>query len=123
MAQTGSTERQRYWRELIGRQRSSGRSIAAFCRETGVSVASFYEWKRKLRQQKPSARPSGKRTSFAPVQIMPAQTASSMDLDGRVEVILPEGVVLRIAAGCEERTLQVVWTVLATSLTKGADGC
>jgi len=123
MAQTGNTERKRYWRELVERQRASGRSIGAFCRETGVSVASFYEWKRKLRRRTPSARPSVKRTAFAPVQILPAQTASSMDLDGRVEVVLPDGVVLRVAAGCEERTLQVVWTVLATSLTKELDGC
>lgn len=116
MAQTGNTERKYYWRELIERQRSSGRSIAAFCRESGVSVASFYEWKRKLRRQTPSARPSVKRTSFAPVQIMAAQTTSSMVLDGRVEVVLPDGVVLRVAAGCEERTLEVILTALATSL-------
>lgn len=123
MAQTGNTERKRYWRELIGRQRASGQSIAAFCRETGVSVASFYEWKRKLRRRTPSARPSVKRTAFAPVQILPEQTASSMDWDGRVEVVLPDGVVLRVAAGCEERTLEVILTALAVSLTKGADGC
>lgn len=123
MAQAGNAERKRYWRDLIGRQRSSGQSIAAFCRETGVSAVSFHEWKRKLRRQTLSAHAEAEKTVFAPVQIMPEQTASSMVLGGRIEVVLPDGVVLRIAADCDERTLQVVWTVLGASRAKGPDRC
>jgi hypothetical protein len=46
-----------------------------------------------------------------------------MVLGGRIEVVLPDGVVLRIAADCDERTLQAVWTVLGVSRTKGSDRC
>ena len=123
MAQAGNGERKRYWRDLIGRQRSSGQSIAAFCREAGVSAVSFHEWKRKLRRQTLSAHAEAEKTIFAPVQIMPEQMASSMVLGGRIEVVLPDGVVLRIAADCDERTLQAVWTVLGVSRAKGPDRC
>lgn len=36
------------WRQRMERQRASGLSIVAFCREEGVSLATFHAWKRKL---------------------------------------------------------------------------
>ena len=36
------------WRQRMERQRASGLTIVAFCREDGVSQASFHAWKRKL---------------------------------------------------------------------------
>jgi len=40
------------WRQRMERQRASGLSIVAFCREEGVSQASFHTWKRKLHDSK-----------------------------------------------------------------------
>jgi len=37
------------WRQRVERQRTSGLSIAEFCRREGVSAVSFHTWKRKLR--------------------------------------------------------------------------
>jgi hypothetical protein len=39
------------WRALIEQQRVSGQSIKAFCAEHGLGEASFYAWRRHLRQQ------------------------------------------------------------------------
>jgi len=39
------------WRERLERQRKSGLSIAAFCRQEGVSSDTFHTWRRKLRGQ------------------------------------------------------------------------
>ena len=36
------------WREVIGSQRSSDLSVAAFCRRYGIPVSSFYAGKRKV---------------------------------------------------------------------------
>jgi len=36
------------WRQRMERQRASKMTVAAFCREEGVSQATFYAWKRKL---------------------------------------------------------------------------
>ncbi|MBP7712783.1 MAG: transposase [Gammaproteobacteria bacterium] len=35
-------------RELLARQRQSGLSVAAFCRERSLSSESFYRWRREL---------------------------------------------------------------------------
>ena len=51
MAKNGGQERQRFWRNLIGRQPASGLSIARFCKQAGVSANSFFVWKRRLRSQ------------------------------------------------------------------------
>jgi hypothetical protein len=36
------------WRGLIAEQRESQQSIAAFCRNRGIRVWQFYEWKKRL---------------------------------------------------------------------------
>jgi transposase-like protein len=36
------------WRALVGEQSRSGQSAAAFCRERGIGVTHFFEWRRKL---------------------------------------------------------------------------
>jgi transposase-like protein len=45
-------EREQIWRERIEWQRRSGRTVAECCSEAGVSVASFYRWKKLLSEQK-----------------------------------------------------------------------
>jgi hypothetical protein len=37
------------WRKRVNRQLRSGLSIEEYCRREGVSTASFYAWKRRLR--------------------------------------------------------------------------
>lgn len=49
------------WRRRIERQRSSGLSIAEFCRREDLSQASFHAWKRKLRDSR-SASPTSQET-------------------------------------------------------------
>lgn len=48
MVRGRNTEREQYWRGVIGEQESSGLSITAFCREREVATASFFNWRRKL---------------------------------------------------------------------------
>jgi len=50
MARAKSVEKRRYWRAVVRRQEGSGLSVAAFCRLEGVSEASFYVWKRRLKE-------------------------------------------------------------------------
>ena len=38
------------WRQRIGERLAAGQTVAAFCRERGLSENSFYVWKRRLRQ-------------------------------------------------------------------------
>ncbi|MBU0717257.1 MAG: hypothetical protein KJ749_03335 [Planctomycetes bacterium] len=38
------------WRGILLRQAGSGLSVAAFCRQSRIPPASFYVWRRKLRE-------------------------------------------------------------------------
>lgn len=48
MAGKTSAERERFWRELLGRQARSGLSVRRFCGLEGVSEPSFYLWRKRL---------------------------------------------------------------------------
>lgn len=37
-----------YWRQVLADHRSSGLSIAEFCRQRQLNQASFYDWRKKL---------------------------------------------------------------------------
>ena len=41
-------ERQSQWVQLVAEQNSSGRSARAFCRDRGISVGRFYQWRKRL---------------------------------------------------------------------------
>ena len=49
MAGRKSGERVRLWRERVGRQAASGLSVRQFCAQERISPASFYAWRRRLK--------------------------------------------------------------------------
>jgi len=82
------------WRQRIGKQRTSGLSVAAFCRKEGVPQAAFHRWKRKLRARttawrsataarRPSpaaaaSRRFGKRPATAPRRVSPQRSSAGV---------------------------------------------
>ena len=50
------SEREQVWRERIEWQSWSGLTVAECCEEAGVSVASFYRWKKLLTESQGSRR-------------------------------------------------------------------
>lgn len=76
------------WGERFARFSAAVQSVAAFCAAEGVSVNSFFYWKRQLAA--PTAPDAG--PLFLPVRVTPAAP---------VEVALPSGAILRIAPGCD----------------------
>ena len=74
------------WRRMIERQCQSGRSIASYCREIGVSANRFYYWREKLGAGRGQSESSG---CFLPVR-------ASVP----IEVVIGE-VVVRIPAGSD----------------------
>jgi hypothetical protein len=77
------------WQDRVNRFERSGLSGPVFCAKEGLSLPSFYSWRRRLR------RPSGSPVvpSFLPVRITLPGPA--------VELVLPTGTVLRLAPGCD----------------------
>lgn len=90
------------WSERIRRRRESGLTVAEFCEWEGVSVASFYNWQKKLRGTKPRRQPvelltpegrsqrSLQTASFLPVHVMQAGATASPAT--RLEIQLTNGV-------------------------------
>jgi hypothetical protein len=86
------------WGERLARFADSGLSPSQFCTQEGVSLPSFYAWKRRLATEAldpataaPPAGDAGPR--LVPVRL-PAATAP-------LELVLPSGAVLRIPPGCD----------------------
>lgn len=94
-------ERQKFWTELIGRHKQSGKTVEAFCRENGVGEPSFYAWRKRLAEK-------GQAMGFALVETPSIRAPGSEP----VELILSSGDRLRICAGADPATLRLVLSVL-----------
>lgn len=82
------------WRERLERQRRSGLSVAAFCRRERVSQPSFYQWRKRLA--------AAERPLFVPVQVADDAPASA-----GLEIELPGGAVVRLAAGAPRELVRL----------------
>ena len=93
------------WREILRRQRASGLSVVAFCRRSHIAQASFYAWRRKLRDA----------ATFTEVRISPEVIRGADAL----ELVLAEGRRIMVRPGFDRRTL----LALVDALERGpADG-
>jgi len=97
--------REAHWRERIAACESSGKSIVAWCRETGISVSKYHWWKGELRRRDGN-RPE--RPLFAEVfarrRLTPAPSG--------IEVLLGGERVVRVSRGFDAGTLGSVVRVL-----------
>jgi hypothetical protein len=106
MARSGrasSEGREQFWRERIQRQQANGQSVREFCVEAGLSVPSFYWWRRELRIRDARCG-AGHRPRFVPVWV----TAASSVL----EVVLGGGRVVRVGGGFDADHLRAVVAAL-----------
>jgi hypothetical protein len=109
MARATNADRQRYWREVIERQRASGQSIVRFCAKEGLAPATFHAWKRRLRQPRCEA---AQKVAQA---ILPVQVVDTVPIGaGKLEVQWPGGVVLRVQ-GCDAQTIGAVVSALSAA--------
>lgn len=81
-----SDSRSQLWERRLRQFDASSMTVAEFCQSLGCSLPTFYNWRRKLQQPRPSA--------FLQVQA-PVQ-------ESRIELHLPGGAVLMIPADAIE---------------------
>jgi transposase len=95
--------KEQQWRRWIGEWQASGLSVRAFCQRHGLTVASFYTWRRVLQRR------AAEKTTFVPVQVVadavPTQTSA-------LEVVLSDGRTVRVAPGFDAATLRQLLAVL-----------
>lgn len=82
------------WVERLGRFAHSGLRPAQFCAVEGVSLPSFYSWKRRLAAGTASHAAD---TASGP-RLLPLRLAGPA---AALEVVLPGGAVLRLGPGCD----------------------
>ena len=102
-----------YWRKVLDDHRSSGMSIAEFCRQRELNQASFYDWRKKLASietEKVSVTVdsgnvvSASRSTAAPVPsplfvslpVAGSDSRSSLASRASFEVELPNGIRVRV---------------------------
>jgi hypothetical protein len=81
------------WQQRLQRFRQCGLSVADFCAQEHVSPASFYAWRRRLRQAEDLA--AAPAPHFVPVRVVAPPSAAP------VELLLPSGLVLRLSPGVD----------------------
>ncbi len=100
------------WERRIARQRRCPLSVAAFCRREGVSVASFYAWRRRLSQADSAGLQS---PLFVPVELSPLVSAAG------VRIELPGGAVLSLPTDAPlELVTAAIRAVMASALSPSA---
>jgi len=96
-------EKERQWRRWIREWETGGLSARAFCQRRGLTVASFYTWRRVLRRR------AAEKAAFVPVQIVADAVTTRI---GALEVILTDGRTVRVAPGFDAATLRQLLAVL-----------
>ena len=118
------SEREQVWRERIEWQPLSGLTVAECCEEAGVSVASFYRWKKLLTEpQGPGRRRSTRRmdvqasgskkqtSQFVPIVQRDSSASPShpqiiaSDHGNSMRIELPNGVVIHVAGDLDGQRL------------------
>lgn len=132
MPRLPSADREAFWRKLVTEQRSSKRTVEQVCRQAGVSTASFYAWRQRLKTRG---------ASLVPVRIVEGvddgrTPAPTRQVYGRVatgdfgpdELMIELGdappsqtpiVRVRIPSSCKEESIGRVLRAVLTVLRKG----
>ena len=109
-----------FWRNTIVAWRNSGLSATTFAREHDLHPTSLYKWANRLRstvRQAPVSSTSPPPSLFVPVNVVsPTEGASDGEAEQQpLEVVLPNGVVIRIQESAVAQMLPAVLCV-ATEL-------
>ena len=99
--------KQQFWRRTVRQWHNSGSTVAAFCRQRGLSPASFYAWRRTLAQRDAQA------AHLVPVRVVGASTpdAGAAAPTG-LELVLEGGRWLRIGPAFDAATLRRLLALL-----------
>ena len=127
-----SDERTRFWRDLVERQPTSGLNIARFCADACVSQNAFYVWKKRLLTTTPQDRAAMPRRkhrrkkavvkSLVPVRVI-SDLSHQPPTAKAIEIAWPNGIALRVAPGCDSKTLREVFGLLSSAMNGEIVSC
>jgi len=103
MSKPRDPRREEFWRNAIAGWKKSGQCIRGYCSERQLSEASFHAWRRELAKRDQTSAPALK---FLPVQVR---------AEASVEVVLPNGLVVRVPAGASAAMVAALVTALGAT--------
>ena len=111
------------WRKILKRQQDSGLSVRAFCDREGLKDFNLFRWRRELSRRDRRAntaipsRSAGEPTAptaspvFLPVRVIDDRGERARTIMP-IEILLPDGPIVRVPLGFDPRTLGDVLAVL-----------
>ena len=130
MGKVRDASKERYWRELIGRQHERDETVARFCARQGVSVDRFYWWKRTLKSPSRRSKPGPGRAAASPVRAGEGHQATTSFVPVRlpfsttappIELVHPDGWVVRLPAGFDPQSLCQILAALDPVASKAGE--
>ena len=119
MARHADPRKQEHWLQHIRRWQQSRFTVREFCKRHQLSEPSFYSWRRLLRERGLLAEPID---SVAPRPVdaaapgtplfMPVAIADPGTAMRSIEIVLPDGLSVRVAAGFDALTLRQLLALL-----------
>jgi transposase-like protein len=99
-------QREQFWREALAAWEKSGQSVRAFCSGRGLQEASFYGWRRTLRERGCQHPTAPRLPRLVPLRVVPGVV---------LEVVLPTGLVVRVPDGAEAIAVATLVAALRTA--------
>lgn len=115
MARKIDSSKVAFWTERLGRFETSTLTVAGFCAQEGCSTASFFRWRRRLRN--PSPAKGNRRSGSGGSQTRPIPTERFRPLSitlspPQVGIQFPSGTRLELAGDDHELVCRVVREIL-----------
>ena len=117
------SDREVFWRRLIARQTSSRLTVGELCREAGVSTASFYAWRQRLRASGSAG------SALVPVRIAAEPCGREIGSEIAVELTIQladdsaQAVRVSIPPGCDEASIRRVLRAILSAGDEGVATC
>jgi hypothetical protein len=104
-------QKEKYWQEIVERQRRSGKSQAQFCKDEELNAHKFYYWSSvlaKRRKGKTRSKPIGNDVA---IPFVPLKVPGNLDLSNKpdaTEQIEISKIIVRMPAGTDKSTLACI---------------
>lgn len=122
MPRTPAPDREAFWRKLIARQGSSRLPVAELCQQAGVSPASFYAWRQRLKAPGDGA---CIQSSLVPVRVVADQPGGSGEITIELADTPSQTAAIRVCipAGCDEASIRRVLCAVMSARAEGQSSC
>jgi len=121
MPRTPAADRDAFWRKLIAQQACSHLTVAELCQQAGVSSASFYAWRQRLKAP-------GGGTSL-PSSLVPVRVVADQHGGGEITIELADipsptaAIRVGIPPGCDEPSIRRVLCAVMSARAEGRSSC